>query len=219
MGPPPPPIDPNLETFETSPTTHLALDQLVLTSPHTQQRPYYPKEISLTAGFFPEGQVTPMRPSQLDFNPSMNSHPDPWDPQRMNGRAIQPQLMNQDYTIAREQSRQNGQLEYWSPHATKSEMDSSTGRNVPDSGYYSQTQGTRSVFSNDLASNQDCQSVAGGITETEISRGEMQMNPMYPSEPSMHCQNGYPEEQTSEFPFELVCQFCQLQSRNRSEFL
>ena len=218
MAPPPTPIDPSLESFHASPAPNLALDQLVLTSPGPPSRPYYPKEIHLAANFFQEGQPPLMRPSQLDLIPSLNSHPDPWDSQRINGRMAQPQLMNQNYTDARERSRQNAPPTFWDTHTTRSDLDSSTGRHVPDSGYYTQTQGTRSVFSADLAGNSECQSLTGGMAETEFSRDEMQYGTIYHSEPCVDGPSNFAEEHHEENPLELICQICQSKSKNKSEF-
>ena len=218
MGPPPTPIDPNLESLSASPGPHLALDQLLLTSPGPQTRPFYPKEINLAASFYQEGQASSMRPNQLELNPSLNSHPDPWDSERVNRRMAQPQLMNQNYAQAQERSRQSGPLTYWGTNTTRSDVDSTTGRHVADSGYYTQTHGTASVFSADLASNQDCQSLAGRMTEAELSRDEMHFANMYPPEPSMDSSNGYPKEQQGEYSLDLVCQICQHRSKNKSDF-
>lgn len=217
MGPPPTPIDPNLESFNASPTSALALDQILLPSPGPQQRPFYPKEINLAANLFQEGQPPSMRPRHLDLSPSLNSHPDPWDSQRLNGRMEQSQLMNQTYTGAREQSRQNGAPTYYGTHTTRSDIDSRTGQHIPDSGYY--TQGTRSIsFSGDLGSNPDCQSLAGGMPETEFPRSELQFGEIYAQGPSMDGLQGYPEEQPNEYSFELICQICHTKSKNKSEF-
>ena len=158
-----------------------------------------------------------MRPSQLELNPSLNSHPDPWDSQRVSVRMAQPQLMNQNYTRARERSRQSGPLTYWDTHTSRSDLDSSNGRHVPDSGYYTQTHGTASIYSGEMTSNHECQSLTGGITETEVPREGMAYGTMYP-EPPMSSHIQYPEEPQSEYPFELICQICEAKSKNRSEY-
>ena len=149
-----------------------------------------------------------MRPSHLDLSPSLNSHPDPWDSQRIGGRIPQHQLMNQNYIGARERSYQTGPPAYWEP---TSDVDSSNGRHVPDSGYYTQTAG--SIYSEDVASNQECQSVPGGMNEAELHRDNMRLGTMYSGGTPIEC----PEEQTQDSALELTCHVCQQRSKNRSE--
>ncbi|KAL6720676.1 hypothetical protein ACLMJK_002601 [Lecanora helva] len=214
MAPPPTPVDPNLESLNASPAPNIGIDQLLPTAPGPQQRPYYPKELNLAPNYFHEGQVSSMRPSHLDSIPSLNSHPDPWDSQRINGRVSQPQLMNHNYMIARDQPQQNGPQAYWD----RSDAGSSNGRHVPDSGYYTQTHGTGSMYSGDLGSNHDCGSLSGRMTEAELPRDEMQFSAVYPAEPSMNCTDDYSGEQHQENSLDLVCETCQQKSKNKSEF-
>ncbi len=215
MGPPPTPIDPTLESYGAAPAPSLGLDQLLLTSPGLQQRSYsYPKDLSL---FLQDGQASSMRPTQLELNPSLNAHSDPWDPQRINGGATQPQLMNHGNTGARERVHQSGPLTCWETHTHQSDIDSGTGRHIHDSGYYTQTHGTGTIFSGDIASTHDCQSLAGGTNEMDLRREELQpFGSMYP-EPPTDCQSGF-SEQRRVYPLDLICEFCHKKSNNRSDF-
>ena len=218
MGPPPTPIDPSLESFNAAPAPSLALDQLLPPAPGPQQRPFYPPEINLAANLFSEGSASSMRPAQLEMNPSVNSHPDPWDSQRILGRTTQPQLMNQNYPSSPDRSRQSGPLTYWGTHISRSDSNSSNGRHLPDSGYYTQTHATASIYSGDLASNQEYPTVPRGMTEEEHSRRELQFGELYQHEPSADGSNEYMEEPHSEFALELICQDCNHRSKNKSEF-
>ena len=215
MGPPPTPIDPTLESYGAAPTPSLALDHLLLTSPGTQQRSYsYPKDLSL---FLHDGQGSSMRPTQLELNPSLNAQPDPWDSQRINGGAAQPQLMNHGNTGARERVHRSGPLTGWGTHTHPSDIDSSTGRRIHDSGYYTQTHGTGTIFSGDIPSTHDCQSLAGGMTEMDLRQEELHpFGTMYP-EPSTDCPSGFPEQGRT-YPRDLICEICQKKSNNRSDF-
>lgn len=215
MGPPPTPIDPSLESYGAAPTPSLGLDQLLLTSPGAQQRSYsYPKDLSL---FLQDGQGSSMRPTQLELNPSLNAQSDPWDSQRINGGAAQPQLMNHGNTGARERMHRSGPMTCWDTHTHPSDIDSSTGRHIHDSGYYTQTHGTGTIFSGDITSTHDCQSLAGGTTEMDRHREELQpFGGMYP-EPPTDCPNGVRDQQR-QYPPNLICEICQKKSNNRSDF-
>lgn len=220
MGPPPTPIDPTLDSYGAAPAPNLALDHLLRTSsPGPQQRPYsYPKELSL---FLQDGQASSMRPSQVELNPSLNAQSDPWDPQRLNGGASQPQLMNHGNTGARERMHQSGPLTSWETYTHRSDLDSSTGRHVQDSGYYTQTHGTGTIFSGDVASTHDCQSLAGGITDVDLRREDLHsFGSTYPEQPPPPP----PEDRTifsdqhNVYPFDLTCEVCHETSSNRSAF-
>ena len=209
MGPPPTPIDPNLEALNASPAPNIGLDPLFPTISGSQQRPLYPREITIATGYFQEGQTASMRPTHLDLSPSLNSHPDPWDSQRVGGGIPQHQLMNQNYLGARDRSYHPGQAAYWEP---ASDVDSSNGRHVPDSGYYTQTR-TGSIYSEDVVSNQECQSLPGGMNEAELRGSHVRLDTMYSTETSIKCS----EEQAQASALELTCQVCQQKSKNRSE--
>lgn len=215
MGPPPAPIDPNLEAYHAAPTPSIALDQLLITSPTPQQRPYYPKEIHLAANFLQEGQTSSMRPNQLEMTPSLNSYPDPWDPQRVNRGTTEPQLMNQSHTGARQRMHPPGPLAYWDSHPPRSDIDSSSGRHIHDSGYYTQN-GTESIFSADL-SNHDCQSLPGGMGEVELRQPPIHYG-IYNSEPPGNGSTNTLSEPNDDFPFDLQCPMCPNKAKNRSEF-
>jgi hypothetical protein len=215
MGPPPTPIDPTLESYGAAPTPSLGLDQLFLTSPGAQHRSYsYPKDLSL---FLQDSQGSSMRPTQVELNPSLNAQPDPWDSQRINGGATQPQLMNHGHTGARERVHQSGPLTRWETRTHSSGIDSSTGRHIQDSGYYTQTHGTATIFSGDVGSTHDCQSLAGGTTEMDLRREELQpFSSIYP-EPPPDYSIGFAGQQRG-YPPNLICEVCQKKSNNRSDF-
>lgn len=210
MGPPP--VDPNLESYGATPTSSLGLD-LHLTSPSLQQRPYsYPKDLGL---FLHDGQSSSMRPAPLELNPSLNAQPDPWDPQRINGEATQTQLMNHGDNGARGRIRSSGS--YWDSHTRHSDNDSSTGRHLHDSGYYTQTQGTGTIFSGDIISTHDSQSMAGELTEMNHRRDELHpFRSSYLESPSDN--QGGPAEKQHAYPFDLICEVCHHKSNNRSDF-
>ena len=157
-----------------------------------------------------------MRPNQLDLVPSLNSHPDPWDPQRVSGRAAPPQIMNQNYVGARDQVQQSSPFSYYGTRTTKSDIDSNAERQIHDSGYYTQTHGTGSIFSGDLASNPECPSLTGGMTEVELHQDQYGLTKSM--EHPIDCTSGYPDDQANEYPLELVCSSCNVELKNRSEF-
>lgn len=216
MGPPPTPIDPTLESYNAAPAPNVDLDQLLLPSPKPQQKPHYPREINL-ASIYQENQVPSLRPSHLDIDPEINSYPDPWDPQRVN-QGVTRALMNPNHTNVRERMYQPGPPGnvYWDARTHRSDIDSSTGRHLHDSGYHSQTHGTASIFSGDLGSNQESRSISGGMTSIELRREQIPFE-AYPEPPSLDCTNGFPD-QYSEIPLDLACRICDAKSRNKSEF-
>ena len=213
MGPPPPPIDPDLQTYHAaSVPSGIGVDPFLITSSPPLPRPYYIKELNLESDFPPENQVSSIRPRQMELNPSLNSYPDPWDPQRVNRETTQPQsqLMNQGHTGARQRIHPQGQMaSYWSPQS-KSDLDSSNGRFVHDSGYYTQTHGTGSVYSGDMTSVH-----SGGTGDVEARQRPMHYS-TYP-DPAIDNPNGFPGNQ-EDFPFDLKCSLCGNTSKNRSDF-
>ena len=171
MGPPPTPspIDSELEpcnaVLAPSPEIMFPL------SPGLHQRPNYPKQINEQIndlGYFQDGQGSMMRPNPPQAIYSLNYQPDPWDSQRVNGGSTQSNIMNQNRMLGRQRLIQSMPDQSWEPRA--SDVDSSTsGKDHNDSGYYTQTLGSRSLVSFDpQASNQDCQSLTRGMNGMEL---------------------------------------------------
>ena len=182
MGPPPPPIDPALDPWNSATvplSPGIGLDHLLPPNLGLQNR----SPSSGTSGdynSFPSDlQLPSMKQTDLQSDPLLRfwADPGPWNSQRIAGEPNHPP-MNQRYPgpYGRD-PRSNAFLGQYRP-APRSDLGSSTtGRHPVDSGYESRSLATRSLHSADpREQSQGCQSLAGDI-------GEMQL---YPNQDNMY---------------------------------
>ena len=185
-------------------------------------RPAYPSQINDLEPLTQDVQSVSVGHHQPEPNPSLNSHPEPWNQQFVNGvnGGLFQHPMNQSYSSP--WSRRNyppPKSQYWL-HST-SEMDCSvTGKYHPDSAYYSKSPATQSLFSGEFpASSQH--SLTGAMNAVEFPNDQMPYMGYQSgglSTLSQEAQPSFREQQTENVP-ELVCVDCEPRARfkNKSE--
>ncbi len=187
------------------------MDQLLITSPSLNEKTDYPTTIDDFRNAPQDGDL-PVRANVADAIPPLNAHPAPWAP--FSNVTAQPNFAQEPSLI----TSNNRQAQFWALRPTRSEFGAvNSGMDYHDSGYQSQTMDGRSVFSYDFqASNGDCQSVGGRMTDYEINRDEM-LTGMQPSHSQdSHC--SFPG-QIPEISLEtLICQTCNVECNNKSDF-
>lgn len=175
MPPPPVPIDPALDTFNTL-DVNLSSgigEHFSQPSPVFQKRLRYSgTSTSIGAFLLQDVQLPAMRQSDLDPNPMsrfQNDQQGPWTPQRISGD------VTQHSPVPRYQSSYGPNYlpvtlpsQYREP--PRSEQGSSTtGRNPVDSGYGSRSLATKSVRSAEpIDQSQGCQSLIGDVNDMRV---------------------------------------------------
>ena len=231
MGPPPPPVDPALDPWNSANvplSPGIGLDHLLHPNLGLQNRSPSSGSLGELNTFPSDLQLPSMKQNDLQSDPLLRfwADPGPWNSQRVGGEPSH-SPMNQGYmgSYGRD-PRPEAFLGQYRP-APRSDLGSSTtGRHPVDSGYESRSFATRSVHSADpREQSQGCQSLAGDV-------GEMQMyaNPdnMYqgtlppPSMPQEMQYPGFdfPNDQMQDGPiYPLTCPLadCQVTSKNSSE--
>ena len=176
MGPPPPPIDPALDPWNSTNvplSPGIGLDHLLPPNLGLQDRPTSSGTSGDPNSFPPDLQLPSMKQNDLQSDPLLRfwADPGPWNHQRVVGEPSQPP-MNQKYVGSYERdTRPNDFFGQYRPSPRSDLGSSTTGRYPVDSGYESRSLATRSVHSADPRDqSQGCQSIAGDI-------GEMQLYP------------------------------------------
>lgn len=178
MLPPPLPIDPALDPWNTSNialSPAIGLDHLLPPTTGLLDRSNYPGAPVAVDNFPQDVQLPSMRQTDLDTNPLLRFYndPGPWSSQRIAGDpspSIPPR-----YPGAYGRDNRSGISSNHYRESPRSDVGSSTtGRNPQDSGYDSKSMATKSVRSTEhIDHSQGCQSLAGDVNEMQI----------YPEEP------------------------------------
>lgn len=227
MRPPPTPaaIDPALEHCSATPSSNTELDQLLLPSPGVdtaelggRHRPAYPPVLNDLDSFSQDSQLAAsFRHHEPEANPLLNSYPEPWTAQSVNGGSAYPSMNQINAAIQRRMSQTGPLPQYWHPHSISENDCSVTGRYPPDSAYWTKSPATMSIFSGEpLASNQECPSLTGAMNEMEIPR---EQNPfdVHPHLSQDHPCSGFATRQ-ADHQLDLKCLECNRQSfKNKSE--
>lgn len=221
-------IDPTHDAYNntTASSSSADLNQLLLPLPSPGlegpglPRPAYPSQINDLEPLTQDAQSASVGHHQPEPNPSLNSYPEPWNQQFINGGHFQ-YPMGRTYSGAWPRTTYPpAKPQYW-PHST-SEMDCSvSGRYPPDSAYYTKSPATQSIFSGEFA-NSSQPSLTGAMNTIELPSAPMSY--MYgPTEglsaASQEAQASPVERQTELAP-EHVCGVCgpNLKFKNKSEY-
>ena len=223
-------IDPAPEAHgNTTSCNNADLNQLLLPSPGLEgpglPRPAYPSQINDLEPLTQDAQLLSVGHHEPEPNPSLNSYPEPWNPQFVNGGPFQ-------YPVSRAYSGAWGRMncpaprpQCW-PYST-SEIDCSvSGRYPPDSAYCTKSPATQSIFSGEFPASSQ-QSLTGAMKAMEIPNEQMPYM-VYPSERLVrvsqeaqyaYAERAYAEHQTENVP-ELVCDECETPQyfKNKSEY-
>lgn len=213
-------VDPAHEAYNNTPSSASAdINQLLppLPSPGLEgpglPRPAYPSQINDLEPLTQDAQSASVGHHQPEPNPSLNSYPEPWNQQFVNGgpfsypmgRAYSGAWPRATYPLAKPQ--------YW-PRST-SEMDCSvSGRYPPDSAYYTKSPATQSIFSGEFP-NSSQTSLTGAMNAIELP--SEQMSYMY--HPTERLSAASVEHQTELAP-EYICEVCGADQKfkNKSEY-
>ena len=225
MHPPPIPVDPALDSFNTSTVSlspGIGLDHLLQPSPGLQERLGFSGVSHNTDTFPHDVQLPSMKQNtDLDTNPLYRFYndPGPWNSQRIGGD------MNQQNMLPRYQGLygRSSQLpvlpsQYREP--PRSEIGSSTtGRNQLDSAYGTRSYTTKSVRSNE-PNDQSCSNLTGDVNDMQIYPDDQ-----FPSQmPGLAQEVPYsfdiPSDVPAEQPASLICPYPEcnnFESKNQSE--
>jgi hypothetical protein len=229
MPPPPVPIDPALDAFNTLNVTLSSGvgDHLLQPSPAVQERLRYSATDSIGT-FLQDVQLPAMRQPDLDQNPMsrFQNDPGPWTPQRIGGDISEhPQAPRYQSSYGPNYFPVTVPSQYREP--PRSELGSSTtGRNLVDSGYGSRSLATKSVRSAEpMDQSQSCQSLIGDVNEMQVYSDEP--FPSHLQANSLGLTNGVaysyplPATEPAESPSApLICTYpdCDKESKNLSEY-
>ena len=222
-------VDPALEAYNTASSSSADLNQLLLPSPGLEApalpRPAYPSQINDLEPLTQDAQSLFVGHHEPEPNPSLNSYPDPWNPQFVNGGPFHYPPMSRAYsgTLGR-MSYPPPRRQCWAPYSN-SEIDSA--RYPPDSAYYTKSPATQSIFSGDFAASSQ-QSLTGAMNGMELPNEQVPYSIYSTTERlsrvSQEVQCSYAEqtyaEQQTENSQEWLCKRCQPHQlfKNRSEF-
>lgn len=224
-------VDPALDAYNTASSSSADLNQLLLSSPGLegpglgQPRPAYPSQISDLEPLTQDTHLASVGHHEPEPNPSLNSHPDPWNQQFVNGGPFQ-------YPLGRPHSGAWARMSYPVPNPqhwpySNSEMDCSiSGRCPPDSGYNTKSPASQSIFSGEYGASSQ-QSLTGAMNAMEFSNEQMQYI-LYSTEKlsrvqqeahGFYAEPSYGDHQT-EINSEWVCKDCQTPQnfKNKSEY-
>lgn len=227
MPPPPIPIDPALDSFNTSTvplSPGIGLDHLLQPSPGLQERLGFSGTPTTHVVSFPQDVQLPSMKQNIDLatNPLYRFYndPGPWTSQRiagdMNQSSMFPRYQGAYGPINRlpvlpSQYRESPRSDFGS---------STTGRNQHDSGYGTRSYTTKSVQSTEpIDQSQSCQSLSGDV-------GDMQIYPEenFQTQVPGHAQEvsypfDIPNDAPGEQPALLICHVaeCGIASKNQSE--
>ena len=221
-------LDPAHEAYNntTASSSSADLNQLLLPLPSPGlegpglPRPAYPSQINDLEPLTQDAQSASVGHHQPEPNPSLNSYPEPWNQQFVNGGHFQ-YPMGRNYSSAWPRTTYPlAKPQYW-PHST-SEMDCSvSGRYPPDSAYYTKSPATQSIFSGEFPDSSQ-PSLTGAMNPIELP--SEQISYMYhPTErisaASQEAHASSVEHQTELAP-EYICEVCGTDQKfkNKSEY-
>lgn len=230
MPPPPVPIDPALDAFNTLNVTFSSGigDHLLQPSPAVQERLRYPGTTSSLGAFLQDVQLPAMRQPDLDQNPMsrFQNDPGPWTPQRIGGDVAQhPQAPRYQGSYGSNYFPATVPSQYREP--PRSELGSSTtGRNLVDSGYGSRSLATKSVRSAEpMDQSQSCQSLIEDVNDMRVYPDETFTSHIQGNDLGLTNEVSYPyplpaTEPAESPPVPLICTHpdCGNESKNLSEY-
>lgn len=225
-------VDPALETYSTASASNADFNQYLLPSPGFeapglgQPRPAYPSQINDLEPLTQDTQLASVGHHEPELNPSLNSHPDPWNQQFVNGGAFQYPLAR-PYTGAWAQMNHSVPRPQLWPYST-SEIDCSiSGRCPPDSGYNTKSPASQSIFSGEFPASSQ-QSLTGAMNGMAFSNE--QIHRIYYSTEGLsqapqdahgfYAEQVYADHQTDNPRVEWICEKCEPQQnfKNKSEY-
>lgn len=184
-----------------------------------QPRPAYPSQINDLEPHNQDPQLASVGYHQPEPNPSLNSYPEPWNQQFVSGQNFQPP-MNRAYSASWPRTSYSlGKQQYW-PHST-SEMDYSvSGKNPPDSAYYTKSPATQSILSGECPTSSQ-HSLIGAMNAIDLPNEQIPYMVYQHEKPlgfPMETQPSSAEHEPENVP-DLVCEQCPtVQIKNKSEF-
>ncbi|MCJ1226934.1 hypothetical protein MMC12_003589 [Toensbergia leucococca] len=228
MRPPPIPIDPALDQWNSTNVKlpqGIGLDHLLQLPSDIQER--YPRPVAATnlTSFPQDVQTASTKPIELESNPLIRfwNDPGPWTSQRIAGDLIQP-AMGMKYASAPDRTYRPCVSLGPYRESARSDVDSSvTERHLSDSGYGTRSRTTRSVLSADLVDHsQGCRSLVGEVSEMQLYPEESTQAYVPPNPQEFHYKSyGVASEVPQDSPraLSLVCTYpnCNTTSRNHSE--
>ena len=232
MGPPPPPIDPALDPWNSSNvplSPGIGLDHLLPPNLGLQDRSTSSGASGDLSSFPSDLQLPSMKQNDLQSDPLLRfwSDPGPWNSQRVGGEPSHPP-MNQKYIGPYGRDlRSNAFLGQYRPSPRSDLGSSTTERYLADSGYESRSHATRSEPSADPRDqSQGCQSLAGDVNEMQIYQNTENMYhgsvpaPPMPQEmqyPNFELSNDTMHEGPSMYPLTCSALDCNGTFKNFSE--
>lgn len=174
MPPPPVPIDPALDTFNTLDVNlssgigeHFAQPNSVF-----QKRFRYSGTSNGIGAFLQDVQLPAMRQPDLDPNPMsrfQNDQQGPWTPQRIGGDVTQHSQAPRYQSSYGSNYPPSTLLSHYREPPRSEQGSSTTGRNPVDSGYGSRSLATKSVRSAEhIDQSQGCQSLIGDVNDMRV---------------------------------------------------
>ena len=223
-------VDPALEAYNTAASSSADFNQLLLPGPGLEgpglglPRPAYPSQINDLEPLTQDTQLPSVGHHEPEANPSLNSQPEPWNQQFVNGGPFQ-------YPLARPYSawtRMNYSVprtQQW-PYST-SEVDCSiSGRCPPDSGYNTKSPASQSIFSGEFPASSQ-QSLTGAMNDMGFTNEQMRYIyystegvPRVPQEAhGFYAEQSYADHQTDN-RLEWTCKECEPPQnfKNKSEY-
>ena len=218
-------IDPAHDAYNhTATSSSTDLNQLLLPGPGLEgprvPRPAYPSQINDLEPLTQDAQTASVGHHEPEPNPSLNSYPEPWNQQFVNGGPFQ-------NPMSRAYSGTWGRTSYpllrpqcW-PHSA-SEMDCSvSGRYPPDSAYCTKSPASQSIFSGEFPISSQ-QSLTGAMNAMELPNEQipyMYYSGERPSQVLQEPQPSFAEHQTENVA-ERICKDCETphKFKNKSEY-
>ena len=189
MLPPPLPIDPALDQWNTSNiplSPGIGLDHMLPPTGLLERSNYAGGPVAVD-NFPQDVQLPSMKQSDLDTNPILRFYndPGPWSSQRIAGDPSQPSIPPRYPGAYGRDNRSSVSANHYRESPRSDVGSSTTGRNPQDSGYDSKSIATKSVRSTEhIDHSQGCQSLAGDVNEMQI----------YPEEPFQGPVTSMPQE-------------------------
>lgn len=184
MLPPPLPIDPALDPWNTSNialSPGIGLDHLLPPTTGLLERSNYGGAPGAADNYPQDVQLPSMRQSEMDTNPLLRFYndPGPWSSQRISGDASQPSIPHRYPGAYGRDNRSAISPQHYRDSPRSDVGSSTTGRNPQDSGYDSKSMATKSVRSTEhVDHSQGCQSLAGDVNEMQIYPEESYQGPV-----------------------------------------
>ncbi len=174
MGPPPPPVDPALDSWNSSTvplSPGIGLDHLLPPNLGLQDRSTSSGTPGDLNNFPSDLQLPSMKQTDLQSDPLLRfwADPGPWNSQRIGGEPSHSPMNHKYIGSYGRDPRPNAFLGQYRPSPRSDLGSSTTERYHVDSGYESRSLATRSMHSADPRDqSQGCQSLAGDVNEMQL---------------------------------------------------